>query len=99
MGMASAAVQVGQTAGDNSSGGKGQSVAPQPIQQPAQQQAIKTNWGGAPEPMGKGGYTSSATSGQPRVGQANKYSNTVGVSDNTQQQTQLPQFAGKSKGA
>jgi len=38
-----------------------------------------------PQPMGKGGVqTNSATSGQPRMGQQNQYSNTVGQWDNTQ---------------
>jgi hypothetical protein len=58
----------------------------QPMQQPSQ-------------PMGKGGrQTNSATSGQPRMGMGNQYSNTVGQWDNTQQQPQ-PQFGGgKGKG-
>lgn len=95
MGMASAAVQVGQAAKDNTSSGKGQAPTPSVPSQPS----IQTNWG-TPAPMGKGGtQTNSATSGQPRVGQANKYSNTVGVGDNTDQQTQASPFAGKSKGA
>jgi len=98
MGMASAAVQVGQTSGDNTSGGKGQAPTPSAPSVPPQQ-GIQTNWV-TPAPMGKGGtQTNSATSGQPRVGQANKYSNTVGVGDNTNQQTQASPFAGKSKGA
>jgi len=67
------------------SGGKGGYSAPQSIQQP-------------PQPMGKGGtQTNSATSGQPRMGQQNQYSNTVGQWDNNQQQQ--PQFGGgKGKG-
>jgi hypothetical protein len=68
------------------SGGKGAAPAPQPqYKQP-------------PQPMGKGGVQSnSATSGQPRMGQQNQYSNTVGQWDNTQQQQ--PQFGGgKGKG-
>ena len=53
----------------------------------------------APQPMGKGGVqTNSATSGQPRAGMPNQYSNTVGQWDNTQQQTQQP-MQGKGKGA
>ena len=54
----------------------------------------------APQPMGKGGaQTNSATSGQPTMGAPNQYSNTVGQWDNTQQQTQQPQFGGgKGKG-
>ena len=53
--------------------------------------------GGPPQPMGKGGnYQTSATSGQPRAGMPNNYSNTVGQSDNTQ--IQQPQNGGKGKG-
>jgi hypothetical protein len=53
---------------------------------------------GAPRPMGKGGVqTNSATSGQPRMGQQNQYSNTVGQWDNTQIQPVRQQ--GKGKGA
>jgi hypothetical protein len=50
--------------------------------------------------MGKGGVqTNSATSGQPRMGQQNQYSNTVGQWDNTQQQPKQPQYGGgKGKG-
>jgi hypothetical protein len=78
----------------------------QPVQQPVQQsltplpEAVNTNWSNAPQPMGKGGVqTNSATSGQPRMGQQNQYSNTVGQWDNTQQQTQQPRFGGgKGKG-
>ncbi|MGI9142928.1 MAG: hypothetical protein ACR2IJ_07015 [Fluviibacter sp.] len=50
-------------------------------------------------PVGKGGaVTNSSTSGQPRIGMPNQYSNTVGQWDNTQQQTQQP-MQGKGKGA
>jgi hypothetical protein len=54
--------------------------------------------GGAPTPMGKGGrQTNSATSGQPRAGMPNQYSNTVGQWDNAQ--IQQPQSGGgKGKG-
>lgn len=49
------------------------------------------------KPMGKGGnYQTSATSGQPRAGMPNNYSNTVGQSDNTQ--IQQPHGGGKGKG-
>ena len=52
-----------------------------------------------PQPMGKGGVQSnSATSGQPRMGQQNQYSNTVGQWDNTQQQPQSQFSGGKGKG-
>jgi hypothetical protein len=53
----------------------------------------------APQPMGKGGVqTNSATSGQPRVGMPNQYSNTVGQWDNAQIQPQQPSYGGKGKG-
>jgi len=48
------------------------------------------------QPMGKGGYSNSATSGQPRMGQQNQYSNTVGQWDNTQ--IQPTHQSGKGKG-
>ena len=58
----------------------------QPTQQPQQ-----------PHPVGKGGnYQTSATSGQPRAGMPNNYSNTVGQWDNTQ--IQQPHGGGKGKG-
>lgn len=92
-----------------SNAGKGQAPAPRPTQQ-ANIQPIQTNWGGTPQPsngsnpqmpqpMGKGGVQSnSATSGQPRMGQQNQYSNTVGQWDNTQQQPQSHFGGGKGKG-
>lgn len=53
----------------------------------------------APQPMGKGGVqTNSATSGQPRAGMPNQYSNTVGQWDNAQIQPQQLQRSGKGKG-
>jgi hypothetical protein len=51
-----------------------------------------------PQPMGKGGYTNSATSGQPRMGMQNQYSNTVGQWDNSQIQPLQPKRGGKGKG-
>jgi hypothetical protein len=64
----------------------GKGNAPTQIAQPNQ-----------PQPMGKGGnYQTSATSGQPRAGMPNNYSNTVGQSDNTQ--IQQPHGGGKGKG-
>lgn len=42
--------------------------------------------------------THSATSGQPTIGAANQYANTIGQWDNTQQQLQAP-MQGKGKGA
>jgi len=78
------------------SGGKGQASAPQPENQINPNPVDGTP---TPQPMGKGGaQTNSATSGQPRMGQENQYSNTVGQWDNTQQQTQQP-MQGKGKGA
>jgi len=76
-------VQQPQTSGDESTGKGSSSVEPN----------------NAPQPMGKNGaQTNSATSGQPTMGAPNKYSNTVGQWDNTQQQTQQS-FQGKGKGA
>ena len=52
----------------------------------------------APQPMAKGGnYQSNVTSGQPRMGQANPYPNTVGQWDNAQIQP-VRQQSGKGKG-
>ena len=66
---------------------------PQGFQQWQQQAAQQ------PRPMGKGGVqTNSATSGQPRAGMPNQYSNTVGQWDNAQIQPQQPQRSGKGKG-
>lgn len=53
---------------------------------------------GYPTPMGKGGYTNSATSGQPTIGSPNRYSNTVGVGDNRNNSTAPSAFSGKAKG-
>lgn len=56
------------------------------------------NGNSTPKPMGKGGVqTNSATSGQPRMGMQNQYSNTVGQWDNTQIQPQS-HSGGKGKG-
>ena len=82
MGGFSAQVQEPQA---SQSGGKGNQMSA-PQQQP-------------PQPMGKGGVqTNSATSGQPRVGMPNQYSNTVGQWDNAQIQPQQPSYGGKGKG-
>jgi hypothetical protein len=94
MGGFASSVQQPQTGESSGKGGPvGQAV--EQVQQQQQQQQYQP-----PRPMGKGGVqTNSATSGQPRMGQQNQYSNTVGQWDNTQQQTQLPQFGGgKGKG-
>jgi hypothetical protein len=88
MGGFSAQVQQPQTDQSNQSMGKG---GGQPDYSPIQQQA--------PQPMGKGGVqTNSATSGQPRAGMPNQYSNTVGQWDNARIQPQQPQYGGKGKG-
>ena len=73
-----------------SGGGKGLASAAQQVSdnqyQPPQ----------APQPMGKGGnYQSNATSGQPRIGQQNQYSNTVGQWDNAHIQPVGQQGKGK----
>jgi len=48
---------------------------------------------------GKGSSTNSATSGQPRMGQPNRYANTIPQWDNASQQlTQPAQRGGKGKG-
>ena len=64
----------------------------------AWQQGRAAQGGGMPAPMGKGGrQTNSATSGQPRAGAPNQYSNTVGQWDNAQ--IKQPQSGGgKGKG-
>jgi hypothetical protein len=67
---------------------------PQGFQQWQQQAAQQP-----PQPMGKGGrQTNSATSGQPRMGMQNQYSNTVGQWDNSQIQPLQPKNGGKGKG-
>ena len=87
MGGSVSSVQAPQTGG----GGKGASQATD-FAQPTQQYQ-------APQPMGKGGtQTNSATSGQPRIGQQNQYSNTVGQWDNSQIQP-VQRQGGKGKGA
>lgn len=95
MGGFTAQVQNDQT-GQPSSKGGGQSynTSPKPLD------GIENAYfAQAPRPMGKGGtQTNSATSGQPTVGAPNKYSNTVGQWDNTQQQLQSQSGGGKGKG-
>lgn len=90
MGGFASQVQQPQTGG----GGKGQAPMPQADTQPNSNPNA-----GTPQPMGKGGaQTNSATSGQPTMGAPNQYPNTIGVGDNSQQQTQRP-MQGKGKGA
>jgi hypothetical protein len=89
-----------QTQQPQTSGGKTGPVADavQQVSEPAKPlDGVDASY--APRPMGKGGaQTNSATSGQPTMGAPNKYPNTVGQWDNTQQQTQQP-MQGKGKGA
>ena len=47
---------------------------------------------------GKGSSTNSATSGQPRMGQPNRYANTIPQWDNASQQLGPAQSSGKGKG-
>ena len=47
---------------------------------------------------GKGASTNSATSGQPRMGQPNRYANTIPQWDNASQQLGSAQRGGKGKG-
>jgi hypothetical protein len=47
---------------------------------------------------GKGASTNSATSGQPRMGQPNRYANTIPQWDNASQQLGPAQSSGKGKG-
>lgn len=47
---------------------------------------------------GKGSSTNSATSGQPRMGQPNRYANTIPQWDNASQQLAPAQSGGKGKG-
>lgn len=47
---------------------------------------------------GKGSSTNSATSGQPRMGQPNRYANTIPQWDNASQQLAPAQSSGKGKG-
>lgn len=112
MGGFSAQVQQPQTSQPSQSVGKGGPIGmpstQQPLPKPDQTaDAIPDltvnsgapNQAASPRPMGKGGnYQTSATSGQPRAGMPNNYSNTVGQWDNTQQQSQQPQGGGKGKG-
>jgi len=91
MGGFTAQVQQGQTSGGGKMGPMAQASG-QPTQQPQ----------GAMLPVqgANGVVTNSATSGQPNIGDANQYSNTVGQWDNaTQQPNQSMPQAGKGKGA
>lgn len=90
MGGFTAQVQSPQT-----TGGKGGS----PIQEqlpPAPATYNPAAGGPNMQPQGKGSSTNSATSGQPRMGQPNNYTNTVGGWDNASIQPQ--RSGGKGKG-
>jgi hypothetical protein len=76
-----ATAPIGQTQG------KGQGGIASTMQMPPPTQS-------AQQYQGKGGSTNAATSGQPRMGQANPYSNTIQPWDNGNNQTQ----SGKGKG-
>ena len=87
MGGFTAQVQQGQTSG----GGKFDQINKPQTQESSPLPPIQ----GA-----NGVITNSATSGQPNIGDANQYSNTVGQWDNaTQQPNQSMPQAGKGKGA
>jgi len=89
MGASFAQVQSPQTSGGKGSPMSDGQLPPAP--------AIKDGTAGNPFPQGKGGAsTNSATSGQPRMGQPNNYTNTVGGWDNASIQPQ--RSGGKGKG-
>lgn len=68
-------------------GGKGQRNYEQPTYSPPDNTM-----------RGKGSSTNSATSGQPRMGQPNRYANTIPQWDNASQQLGPAQSSGKGKG-
>lgn len=70
-----------------SGGGKGQRNYEQPTYSPPDNTM-----------RGKGSSTNSATSGQPRMGQPNRYANTIPQWDNASQQLGPAQSSGKGKG-
>jgi hypothetical protein len=98
MGAFSAQVQSPQT-----TSGKGGSPSSLPDDSrvlkinPAQMDTSTNVDPNAPTPIGKGSSTNSATSGQPRMGQPNNYTNTIGGWDNASIQPQ--RFGGKGKGS
>lgn len=103
MGGFSAQVQQPQTSGGKgavSSIDQANSATAQQTSQPQPLDGIQNGYfPQSPRPMGKGGaQTNSATSGQPRAGMPNQYSNTVGQWDNAQIQPQQPSYGGKGKG-
>lgn len=77
--------------------GKGGSMPQQPQQQQTQQITQQFPQPQQPQQFqGKGSTTNSATSGQPRMGQANSYPNTIQPWDNASIQPQKK--SGKGKG-
>ena len=93
MGMQSA--QIGQPMSQNQSG-KGPSSNIQQVNPDNQQTAIQND--GQTQSFGKGGsVTFPSQNGQPRMGQPNNYSNTVGPWDNANIQPRQTQ-SGKGKG-
>jgi len=73
---------------------------PQGFQQWQQQRAQQPAQYSPPDGTmrGKGSSTNSATSGQPRMGQPNRYANTIPQWDNASQQLGPAQSSGKGKG-
>ena len=80
----------------------------QPMPEMTAQPAVMPQGGGKGQPTnyappdgtmgGKGSSTNSATSGQPRMGQPNRYANTIPQWDNASQQLAPAQRSGKGKG-
>lgn len=91
MGGFSAQVQSPQTTGGKGSPISDGQMPPAPVTYSPES--------GSPnvQPLGKGSSTNSATSGQPRIGQPNNYTNTVGGWDNASIQPQ--RSGGKGKGS
>lgn len=73
---------------------------PQGFQQWQQQRSQQPTQYSPPDGTmgGKGASTNSATSGQPRMGQPNRYANTIPQWDNASQQLGSAQRGGKGKG-
>ena len=73
---------------------------PQGLQQWQQQRSQQPNQYSPPDGTmgGKGASTNSATSGQPRMGQPNRYANTIPQWDNASQQLAPAKSGGKGKG-
>ena len=104
--MGGFSAQVQQPQASQPSGGKGigaaasqvSDIAPTPSTPQPLDGVQNGYFAQPPRPMGKGGtQTNSATSGQPRAGMPNQYSNTVGQWDNTHIQPQQS-HGGKGKG-